>query len=99
MEGGGFRAALGAASYMALDLDEDNASTLRGTVDGMTKYSGFSTIAAVYVGSKQAGADFGDRALEATDLSAQAGYLITPHFEPVIRYGAVAAKAAVHGLI
>jgi len=94
LEGGGFRAAVGAAGYMAFDLDDDKASSLRGTVDALIKCRGFSTNLAVYAASKQSGAAFGDRALEATGLSVQAGYLVAARVEPVVRYAAVLPKGA-----
>lgn len=93
-EGGPLRASLGLASFTAFDLDKDDKSSLRGTVDGLLKYEGLSINAAGFIGSKQNGKRFRDREHEATGFVLQAGYLATPHLEPVARYALVAPKGA-----
>jgi Phosphate-selective porin O and P len=93
-EGGPLRASLGLASFTAFDLDRDDKSSLRGTVDGLIKYEGLSVNAAGFIGSQQTGKHFRNRELEATGFVLQVGYLVTPHVEPVARYALVSPKGA-----
>lgn len=93
-EGGPLRASLGLASFAAFDLDKDDKSSLRGTVDGLLKYEGLSVNAAAFLGSKQNGKHFRNREHEATGFVLQAGYLVTAHVEPVLRYALVSPKGA-----
>jgi hypothetical protein len=88
-EGGPLRASLGLASFTAFDLDQDDKSSLRGTVDGLIKYQGLAVNAAGFIGSKQNGKHFRNREHEASGFVLQAGYLVTPHVEPVARYALV----------
>lgn len=93
-EGGPLRASLGLASFTAFDLDKDDKSSLRGTIDGLLKYQGLSINAAAFIGSKQNGKHFREREHEATGFVLQGGYLVTPHVEPVLRYALVSPKGA-----
>lgn len=91
-EGGGFRAALAAASYVTFNSDHANKSAICATSDGVVKYHGFSSNAAVYICSRQAGTTFRDREYEAVGGSFEAGYMVTPRFEPVARYTVIDPK-------
>jgi len=93
-EGGGFRASLGLASYTELDYDKDDKSAVRGTIDGLIKYEGLAVNVAGFIGSKQDGKHWGDRALEGTGGVVQAGYLVTEHVEPIARYSFVSPKGS-----
>lgn len=93
-EGGPLRASVGAASYVELDLDDNDKSAVRGTVDGLLKYEGLSVNVAAFLGSKQKGDRFGERELEGSGLVLQAGKLIGEHVEPIARYSFVCPKGA-----
>lgn len=93
-EGGGFRASLGLASYVELDHDKDDKSAVRGTIDGLIKYEGLAVNVAGFVGSKQDGKHWGDRAREGTGGVVQVGYLVTEHVEPIARYSFVSPKGS-----
>lgn len=93
-EGGPLRASLGAAGYVAFDMDRDDKSAVRGTIDGLLKVEGLAVSAAGFIASKQTGDELGDREREATGLVLQVGYLATKHVEPVVRYSFVAPKGA-----
>ncbi|HVY29097.1 MAG TPA: porin [Polyangiaceae bacterium] len=93
-EGGGFRASLGLASYIELDYDKDDKSAVRGTIDGLIKYEGLAVNVAGFIGSKQDGTHWGDRALEGTGGVVQVGYLVTEHVEPIARYSFVSPKGS-----
>jgi hypothetical protein len=93
-EGGGFRASLGLASYAELDYDKDDKSAVRGTIDGLIKYEGLAVNVAGFIGSKQDGKHWSDRAREGTGGVVQAGYLVTEHVEPIARYSFVSPKGS-----
>lgn len=93
-EGGDLRASVGAASYIELDHDEDDKSAVRGTIDGLIKYQGLAVNVAGFVGSKQDGKHWSDRAQEATGGVVQIGQLIGEHVELIARYSFVSPKGA-----
>jgi len=94
LEGGGLRASIGAASFVAFDMDRDGKSSIRGTLDGLVKYEHLAVSVAGFIASKQAGLHFRQREREATGLVLQTGYLVAPYVEPVARYSLVAPKGA-----
>jgi hypothetical protein len=89
-EGGPTRFAIGAAGELDLDVDDDQTSFARGTLDAVVKAYGLSAGAAFIISSRQAGADFATRAHDATGLLTQLGYMLTEHVQPALRYTLIA---------
>lgn len=97
-DGGPTRFAIGAAGELDLDADDDKASFVRGTLDGVLKAYGFSGSLAGIISSRQAGDEFATRAYEALGLLAQTGYMLSEHVQPALRYTLIApaGKAPTH---
>lgn len=97
-DGGPTRFAIGTAGELDLDADDDKASFVRGTLDGVLKAYGFSGSLAGIISSRQAGDDFATRAYEALGLLAQTGYMLSEHVQPALRYTLIApaGKAPTH---
>jgi hypothetical protein len=90
LEGGPFRAAVGASGLVDLDADDDDTSSLKAELDYLVKVEGFSSTGGLYVSSAQSGTGFGDRAFEALGMHLQLGYVIGELVQPVARYSLVA---------
>lgn len=94
LEGGPFRAAIGASGLVDLDADDDDQSSIKGEFDYIVKVEGFSSTGGVFISSAQAGPNFGDRALDALGLHLQIGHVIDGLVQPVARYALVAPDGA-----
>jgi phosphate-selective porin OprO/OprP len=90
LEGGDFRFAVGASGQIHFDADRDDESFVRAELDAMVKVQGLSLSGAGYVSSEQAGAGFGDRALEAIGFHLQGSYLFAETFAPALRVAVLA---------
>jgi hypothetical protein len=96
LEGGPLRFAVAANLMVNFDYDNANKSAIRSGIDFVLKAEGLSFSGAFYhttAQKKQAtngpGTSFTDQESKAAGLYAQAGYLISKHYQPVVRYSLI----------
>jgi phosphate-selective porin OprO/OprP len=102
LEGGAPRFSFGLSGILDLDADRSGDGLTRAEADLQLKAMGFSTTAAFYVATAQAGDAWTAQALDALGAHAQFGFLIADHVEPAFRWawvGPVGAANDVHELL
>lgn len=84
-EGGPLRFGVAASALMGLDADGDDATPGMGEVDFIVKNNGLSASGAVFVATDGTT----DREYGGMGAHVQAGYLLTPMYQPVVRFALV----------
>jgi len=91
-EGGDLRYGVAASVVTDLDADNQNNATTRAELDTIIKCHGFSFLGSLYLGANQNDEKFYDQKLQSTGYHVEAGYLLTEHLQPVLRYVQIAPK-------
>ncbi|MFN0246097.1 MAG: porin [Kofleriaceae bacterium] len=89
LEGGPLRFGAAASVWLEGDVDDDDVSNQKVQVDYIVKAEGFSTTGGLYFMTAQDGNRVRDQESSLLGFHVQAGYMVSPKWQAVARYGYV----------